>query len=108
MQQAMKLDEEVPVKLTDDQLLERSETLAGKIEYRERLVLSAKADAAQWREQISEVDQEIARLGRVILDAFEFRKQGDLFALDQAGATAALAEIERRAASGNGSAASEG
>jgi hypothetical protein len=112
MQQGLKLDEEVPVKLTDDQLLQRSETLAGKMEYRKTLVASAKEDAEKWKAQIAEVDSEIARLGRVILDAFEMRKQGELrfgdqAAVDRAEATAALARIGRRAEGGNG-ATSEG
>jgi hypothetical protein len=108
MQQGLKLDEEVPVKLTDDQLLARGQTLAEQVAYRETLVTLAKADAAKWRAQITGVDEEIARLGRVILSAYEMRKQGDLFVLDPAGATAALAEVARRVEGGNGGVASEG
>lgn len=107
MQQGLKLDEEVPVKLTDDQLLQRGQTLAEKIEYRGTLVSSAKADAAKWKEQISEVDSEIARLGRVILDAYEMRKQGDL-RFEKAEAAATLAEVAKRVEGGNGADAASG
>lgn len=108
MQRGLKLDEQVPVKLTDDELLARGETMAEKIGYRAGLVASASADAKKWRKQVVDVDQEIARLARVILGAYELRKQGDLrfsdqAAIDQAAATAALAEIGRRAEEGNGS-----
>jgi hypothetical protein len=106
MQRGLKLDEEVPVKLTDEQLLARGETMAEKIGYRAGLVASASADAKKWRAQVLEVDGEIARLARVILGAYELRKQSDLkfgdqATIDQAAATAALAEIARHA-EGNG------
>jgi hypothetical protein len=102
MQRGLQLDQEVPVKLTDEQLLARGETMAEKIGYRASLVASASADAKKWRKQVLEVDGEISRLARVILSAYELRKQSDLkfgeqATIDQATATTALAEIARHA-----------
>lgn len=71
-------DRELPVKLRDDEMLDRAHTLAQKVAYREGLVESKKSDAKKWQDQIDEADEEIARLARVINDGFENRSQMDL------------------------------
>lgn len=88
-------DRELPVKLRDDEMLDRAHTLAQKVAYREGLVDSKKSDAKKWQDQIDEADEEIARLARIINDGFENRAQMDLFAdqLPKDQAAQRLAEI---------------
>jgi len=94
MQTGLRMDQEVMVRLTDEDLLARGLSVAQKIAYREGLVASKEADARKWNGMIKEADEEIARLGRVIQEAHESRRQGDLFADDVA--RSALAEVAKR------------
>jgi len=78
MQTGLRMDQTIPMKLSDDALLERGRILAEKIRFRETLVASKRADVKKWNAQIEEADTEIARLGRVITETYEERRQGDL------------------------------
>lgn len=91
-------DPELPMSLRDQEILDRSKTLAGKIAVRERLVADKKVESKKRQREIDEYDAEIARLARIIEEGFENRAQGDLFVDQVAGPTkdeahAALAEV---------------
>lgn len=83
---------EVPVKLSDEELLERGENLAVKMLHIETLRTKKKNDAKRTQGLIDEELEEAARLARVITGQEEARKQGDLFVGDQV-ATEALAKV---------------
>ena len=88
----MDMSQEVPVKLTDDELLERGKTLAEKNLHIESLQAKKKADAKRTQGFIDEELAEAARLARVITGQEEVRKQADLFVGDVV-ATDALAQV---------------
>lgn len=83
---------EVPVKLSDEELLERGESLAQKMLHIETLRTKKKNDAKRTQGLIDEELEEAARLARTITGQEDARKQGDLFVGDQA-ATDALAQV---------------
>ena len=87
---------EVPVKLSDEELLERGESLAQKMLHIETLRDKKKADAKRTQGLIDEELEEAARLARVITGQEEARKQGELFVGDLV-ATDALAQVAEAA-----------
>jgi hypothetical protein len=86
----------VPVKLTDAQLIERAESIATKLGTVEHLRRKKADDAKSTQALIDTELDEIQRLARVIRDAEEMRKQGELRfdeQPNQAEAQAALAKV---------------
>lgn len=78
MQTGSRMDEEVVVKLTDEELVERGVSMARHAAEVERL-RKKKADDAKSTQALIDVElDEMQRLGRVLLDQAERRKQGDL------------------------------
>lgn len=91
------LDKVVFVKLTDAEIVERAETMAAKIQHvaalREKKAREAKATQALIDEELDELE----RLARVVSEARDGRRQGELFVGDlrPEEATRALVEVAR-------------
>ena len=92
----MGMDETTRVRLSDDELIQRAETLAAKIQHVAHLRAKAKEDAKSAREVIEAEIDEIERLARVISEQEEERRQGELF-VSQGEAEKALGEVGARA-----------
>ena len=84
------------VRLTDVELIERGQNMAAKLLHVGALRQKKKDDAKNTQALIDTELDEAERLARVITEAEESRKQGDLFVTDKV-ATEALAEVARRA-----------
>jgi hypothetical protein len=94
---------ERPLTLTERETLDRSRIMAEKVQLRGSLVSSKASDNKKWQKQIDDVDAEIDRLSRIVLDGFENRNQGDLFAdqvLSDEEAKKALADVAAAAGAG--------
>lgn len=89
------MDRELPVKLSDDEIIERAQTLATKIGTVEALREKKARDAKNTQALIDSELDEIQRLARVINESEELRKQGDL-TFDQVQATEVLADVAKR------------
>lgn len=106
MRKGSAMDEEVLVPLRPGELLERAKVLAAKVQDVAILRKKKTDDARATQALIDAGLDEMERLARVISAGEEDRKQGELFVdqvtVDQAQATAVLAEIGRRVEGGNG------
>jgi hypothetical protein len=93
-------DPELPVKLKDQELLDRGQHLAEMISQRAALVAAKASENKKRQGEIDEMDDEIARLARVISEGFENRSQMDLFSdqLSPDESKRRLAEVAARAA----------
>jgi hypothetical protein len=93
-------DPELPVKLKDQELLDRGQHLAEMISQRAALVAAKASENKKRQGEIDEMDEEIARLARVISEGFENRSQMDLFSdqLSPDESKRRLAEVAARAA----------
>lgn len=78
MQQGVSMNDPVVVKLSDSEIAERAQVMARHIAEVERLEEKKKRDSKATQKLINQELAELARLGRVVSDAFEVRKQGDL------------------------------
>lgn len=89
-------DAEVTVKLTPDEIIERCETMAGKVLHIESLRTKKKNDSKNTQTLIDAELDEVARLARVITGQEELRKQGDL-TFDETEAADALQKVGEQA-----------
>src|SRR3954468_15245054 len=100
MTQTPTMEQERPITLREQELLERGQQLAQKLAVRDGLVTAKKVDQKRRQDEIDELDAEISKVASVIRDGFENRKQGDLFidqALPKDQAASTIAEIAKRA-----------
>jgi len=92
---------EVRVKLSDEDLIARAQTMAAKVEHIQHLRRKKRDDSRSLQALIESELDEVERLARVINAQEELRRQGDLFVadeiVDQETATRALAEAARAA-----------
>lgn len=91
-----KMDAEVPVRLRTNELADKGLELALLLAERDGLVEDKKRKAKLAQEDIEALDVRISDLAKSLREGYENRRQGDLFADDQA-AAAALAEVVQRA-----------
>ena len=92
----MSMDDEVPVKLTDEDREARQTSLLYHLGEAERLEQKLRDDTSAAKKLIAAEWAECYRLRRVLLDDQENRRQGELFVTDEQ-ATAALAEVAKAA-----------
>jgi hypothetical protein len=101
MTQTHTMDQERPITLREQELLDRGRHLAQKLAQRDQMVKDAKDEAKRAREEIEELDDEISEIAAQLRNGFENRKQGDLFidqTLPKDEAAKKLIEIAARAA----------
>lgn len=100
MTQTHTMDQERPITLREQELLDRGKHLAEQLAVRDQLVAAKKADAKRRQDEIDELDEEISDIAAQLRSGFENRKQGDLFidqALPKDEAARRLAEVAKRA-----------
>lgn len=86
----------VSVPRSDADMAEQAVQIATLIAERTRIVEKKAASNKSFNAQIASLDEEIAQMGKSILDGHEDLKQGDLFA-DQAEAARTLADVAKAA-----------
>jgi len=96
MRKGAAMDEEVRVRLTDQELIDRGNVMSAKVEHIGQLRKKRREDLRSINAIIESEQDEVERLARVIRKAEEARNQGELFVDDQV-ATETLAEVARRA-----------
>ena len=89
-------EQEVRVRLTDADIVDRAQELAAKVQHVKILRRKRREDLRAANALIESELDEIERLAGVITDQQELRKQGELF-VDQATAETVLAEVGKAA-----------
>jgi hypothetical protein len=94
----MDVEATVPVKLRDEQLLAKGQSLALKIAERDGVVEEKRQKNRELQAEIDRIDGEISKLAEEVRTGYEDRRQGELFVgdLSPEQAAAALGQVAAR------------